>query len=109
MNCESSRQIWDTIRHTTCTDRYLDLLQSAARYARLRVDWKLETEAGEKARIDAERTRAHDAFIADCNVLRRAMEQAGEETLWRSTLTNDRREIGDFACWLHAIMGIEAR
>jgi hypothetical protein len=28
---------------------------------------------------------------------------------WREMLTNDRKAIGDFACWLHALIGISMR
>ena len=84
------------------------LLEGAARYARLRAQWWL-SDATTRRELDAERTAAHNAFIDACNILSRKMAQDGEDNGWRETLTSDRREIGDFACLLTAILGLRAR
>jgi hypothetical protein len=33
----------------------------------------------------------------------------GEDNAWRALLTGERKTIGDFACWLHALVAIEMR
>ena len=84
------------------------LLKSAVRYARLRVDW-LMSDPESRMDIDMERTAAHDAFIASCDILSRNMIKAGEDARWRKQIGEDRKAIGDFACLLHAVMGLMAR
>jgi hypothetical protein len=37
------------------------------------------------------------------------MTQAGEDTTLRIKLGNDRKEIGDFACFIHYLFGINGR
>jgi len=59
--------------------------------------------------MDEERTIAHNAFISACDVLSRNMKAAGEDIQWRFQIGNDRKSIGDFACLLHAVIGIKAR
>lgn len=90
-----------------------DLIHAAVEYARIRTDWALappdlQDVEGREAR-GAHRTAVHNSFIVACNVLGRQMEQAGLDATWREVMGEDRREIGDFACYLHAILGIQAR
>lgn len=84
------------------------LIHAAVRYARIRVDWR---EASPQARkeMDVTRTCAHEFLIDACNILSRSMSAMGEDIGWREKLGSDREEIGDFACYLHCILGIEAR
>lgn len=84
------------------------LIKLAIRYARIRVDW-LQTPTGERADIDTERSRAHNALISACDILARNMQLAGEDISWRSQIGTDRKQIGDFACMLHAVLGVLAR
>lgn len=85
-----------------------DFLLLAIRYARLRTDWRM-TFPDERRAMDAPRRLAHNAFIDQCNVLSRIVGKAGRDNGWRNTLGDDRKEIGDFACHLHCILGILAR
>jgi hypothetical protein len=85
-----------------------DFLLLAVRYARTRTDWRLadrETRLG----MDGARTAAHNALIDACNILSRACAKVGRPTEWRRRLGDDRKEIGDFACHVHAHLGILAR
>ncbi len=84
------------------------LIKSAVRYSRLRVDWFLSDLEG-RIKMDAERTRAHETFIDNCNIVCRNMGQTGEDTQWRTKVGSDRKAIGDFACLINAILSIEAR
>lgn len=85
-----------------------DFVDSAVRYARKRVDWQL---AGIQERMEIERSRrlAHDAFIDSCNVLARCMKKNGLSSEWRDQLGEDRCELGDFACFIHLILGLRSR
>jgi len=86
----------------------MGLFHKAADYARIRVDWQLAT-AEERLVMDAARTRSHDAFIEACDMMARCMEDEQEDFSWRVDLGKDRKEIGDFACYLHLILGLVAR
>lgn len=83
-------------------------LETAVRYAELRAAWWMAAPE-ERAAMDASRTAAHDAFIDACNILSRAMLAAGESNAWRAEIGTERGDIGDFACLLHAALGLRAR
>ena len=87
---------------------YRDLVKLAVDYARRRTDWQL-SDVETRIEMDEARTMVHDAFIGSCNSLSRYLERVGRDTSWRDMLTDDRKEIGDFACYLHALLGVEAR
>jgi hypothetical protein len=59
--------------------------------------------------MEEERTAAHNAFISACDILSRNMNQSGENSHWRTQIGSDRKAIGDFACYLHTVLGIKAR
>ena len=107
MNHEAAIRILESIK-TGEREFKRDLILSAVRYARLRTDWQLQTPAERRA-MDSTRTAAHNALIDAANILSRAMVRAGEDTKWRGELGADRKEIGDWACHIHARLGIEAR
>lgn len=84
-----------------------DFVAAAVRYARKRVDWQLADVEGQ---MEMERSRraAHETFIDSCNVLARSMSKKGLSSEWRAQLGEDRRELGDFACFVHLILGLRA-
>ncbi len=84
------------------------VITSGIRYARLRVDWKVSTPQ-ERSEMDIERTIAHDAFISSCDILARNMKNHHEDSSWRTQIGSDRKDIGDFACWIHLVLGLRAR
>ncbi len=101
------------IRDLTGTDDELgelwcEVSRAAVRYAHIRAQWRF-WPLEERQERDAERTRAHDALISCVNALARAMTGAGMSVGWRERLGTDRKEIGDFACHLTCILGLEAR
>jgi len=59
--------------------------------------------------MDRARTAAHNLFIDTCNVMSRNMAKAGESIEWRANLGTDRKEIGDFACFIVLFLGLSAR
>jgi hypothetical protein len=85
-----------------------DLCLVAVRYARARTDWRL-ADRETRLSMGKARTAAHDALIDACNILSRACTRAGRPNEWRRRLGEDRKEIGDFACHVHAYLGIFAR
>ena len=83
-------------------------LEAAVRYANIRAEWALQT-LDERRAINERRTAAHNAFIDRCNILGRYMYMKGKDASWREGLGHDRKDIGDFACLIHAVLGISAR
>lgn len=55
------------------------------------------------------RSMKHDAFITSLNVLARIAEKEGIDNSWRDDLGEDRKRIGDFACYISYITGISNR
>lgn len=85
-----------------------ELIIYAIRYAQIRANYWLATPDMRLA-MSPDRSRAHDALIDACNILSRSQAKLKEDNSWREILGPDRKEIGDFACHLHAMLGIEAR
>lgn len=108
MNIEQAHILYTAMKQTPLTSLLDNLMQSAVCYARIRADWQLATDE-QRRDMDAARTRCHDAFIDCCNILSRNMLAAGEDNQWRNELGNDRKAIGDFACLLHCLLGLQAR
>ena len=108
MDYETATDIWREIRSSTLADLRQDLVDLAVRYARIRVDYSLADAEG-RGRLDADRIACHNALIAACDILARNMAQRGEDAGWRQRLGHERKQIGDFACLLHAMLGLAAR
>ena len=85
---------------------YRDMIKRAVRYANIRAEWNL-LPAEERREKDSSRTSAHDAFIASVNIVARTEGEVGKE--WRERLSDDRKRIGDFACFIALFEGIQAR
>lgn len=100
--------LYNQLQESTHKDLVNSMIKKAIRYARLRVDW-YQSDLESRIQLEDERTRAHEAFIAACNILSRNMKNKGENNEWRFRVGSDRKEIGDFACLLHAVLGINAR
>ena len=108
MDFEKARTILIGIESTSLDDLKVDLYEAAVRYAGIRARWFLSSRE-ERRSAESARTAAHDRFIDTCNILSRNMRARGEDKAWRSLLGEDRKEIGDFACHLTAILGVRAR
>ncbi len=108
MNLHEAQSIYLDLKKSQHQPLANALLKSAVRYARLRVDWLMCYAEG-RIELDMERTAAHDAFISSCDILSRNMAKSGEDARWRKLIGEDRKAIGDFACLLHAVMGLTAR
>jgi hypothetical protein len=87
---------------------YSAFIKSAVDYAHIRSEWYLMDKA-EKVQKDSFRTSLHNSFIDSCNILSRYMSKENLDSSWRERLGNDRKRIGDFACYISAILGIKSR
>jgi len=108
MTLDEASQIYESIRASRWKDLADELARCAIRYAEIRVAWSLAS-SDDRMDMGDTRTRAHNAFIDACNILSRNMHAAGEDNSWRSTIGNDRKAIGDFACLLHCTLALQAR
>jgi len=84
------------------------LYKSAVKYAHIRANWRF-LEPDDRAESDKVRRISHNALIDACNILSRNIIKEGEGAAWRGLLGNDRKKIGDFACYLACIIGLESR
>ena len=91
-----------------------ELMENAIAYTDIRARWTMMS-AEEKRAIDETRTIKHDALIVKFNKLARYLDMTGRDISWRDALgyteedPGKRRRIGDFACFLTFIAGINAR
>ena len=82
--------------------------KNAAQYAGLRTSW-LMVDREQRTLMHEERRSAHNVFIDACNIMSRNMIKNGEDASWRKDLGDDRKVIGDFACYIIFVLGIKAR
>lgn len=108
MLLDETREIYAKMRATQHQSLLDDLIKAAVCYARIRVDWQLANHE-DRCEMEDLRSRAHTAFIDACNILSRNMRNVGEDNSWRVRIGEDRQSIGDFACYLHCLLGIMAR
>lgn len=85
---------------------YHRMIDKAVRYAHVRAEWqKLTWE--QKLEKDESRTALHNSFISNLDVIARTEGETGKE--WRERLTEDRKRIGDFACYIALFLAIDSR
>src|SRR4051794_30341713 len=108
MDLETVTGIYRTIGASQWIDLRQDLVDVAIRDARARVDWLLADPAKQQE-MGHDRTVTHNALIVACDILARNMAKSGEDASWRQVLGDDRKRIGDFACYLHCLLGLKAR
>ena len=108
MNWEKATGIAFEIGKSKLEERRVELFRKAAEYARIRVEWQLSPPEG-RLRMDERRRLVHNEFIAACEAMSSNMQAEGEDISWKTELGTDRKEIGDFACYLNLILGLVAR
>ncbi len=108
MDWEKATRLAYAIGRSNLAEQRLEFFRAAAVYARLRAEWQLVAKDG-KIAMDSARTAAHDSFIRACDLMGQAMEEEGEDVSWRTDLGHDRKEIGDFACYVNLMLGLAAR
>ena len=88
-----------------------DYLMAAAKYANVRACWNILSRE-EKMDTDANRTACHNKVIRHLNILARYLASKGKDVSWRDELGDDslhRKKMGDFACYVACIEGLNAR
>lgn len=108
MSNNTAKAILDQIETTSLKHLLDDLVDYAIRYARIRTDWN-RVNLDERGELEESRTRVHNLLIEACNILSRNMLKNAEDNTWRKMLGDDRKVIGDFACYIHYILGLRAR
>ena len=108
MTYQVAKDIFDTLSESRQREKVGIVMRLAIEYARLRVD-HLIAAADRQPPIGHKRSQTHNALITAVNELAEAMESAYEDTVWRKLMGQDRKNIGDFACYVHCILGVEAR
>ena len=79
MNHDTAQAIYAALRDAAPPDLLRELILMASRYAGLRVTWAM-ANMDERRGLDSKRTRTHNAFIDQCNILSRAMARANQST-----------------------------
>lgn len=108
MELSEARIIYDLLLESQHQTLVKQLIKNAVHYSSMRVEWYLSDNI-ERNEIDRDRTLSHNSFISSCNALSRNMENVGEDISWRQKIGTNREEIGDFACLINAIIGLNAR
>lgn len=85
-----------------------EVLGKCFRYQKMRMDWSLYSRE-EKMERDSLRTSYHDSVIIGFNMLSRYMDQQDISISWREKLGENRKCIGDFACYVGFIYAINNR
>ena len=89
-------------------DFWYDFIKKAAEYTRIRCSWDYMSN-DEKRDADDGRTITHNSLIASINILSRIAGNEGIDNSWRKELGEERKRIGDFACFVAYITGISNR
>ncbi|ETP71662.1 hypothetical protein UYO_2418 [Lachnospiraceae bacterium JC7] len=89
-------------------DFWNSFIEKSSRYTFIRNQWETMTNE-ERAKADDSRTMAHNSLIASINVLARLAEKENKDNSWRNYLGDERKRIGDFACFVSYITGISNR
>ena len=108
MDMQDAEQIFAGIKAASDEELKSALISSAIRYAQFRTGWAV-SPAERRHEMDASRSRAHDAFIRDCDILSRAQARSGENNAWRTKLGHNRKEIGDLACFICLFLALSVR
>ena len=92
---------------------YDELIETCIDYSGMRSSWTIH-DADWRNAHDSTRTIYHDSVITAMNVLARFLRMNGKTAAWRDFLGNnekgpDRKRVGDFACYLVYIHGINGR
>ena len=93
---EAKKELWD------------DFVQRCFKYTLVRCKWEF-MDYQERIDADPSRTRMHDTVIDSIEILARLANKEGMDTTWRDDLGNERKRLGDFACFVTYITGIANR
>lgn len=89
-------------------DLFRNLITAAVKYSQSRAKWPL-WDREKRIAEDSSRTSRHNQVIDSFNILARYLKMQGKPATWRDVLGDDRKRIGDFACYLVFIGSLNAR
>lgn len=89
-------------------DLYRNVFAAAVKYSQSRAGWPL-WDREKRMSEDSTRTSRHNQVIDSVNILARYLQSQGKPAAWRDVLGDDRKRIGDFACYLVFIGSLNAR
>lgn len=89
-------------------DLFKDVFATAVKYSQSRASWPL-WDREKRMEEDSSRTSRHNQVIDSINILARCLKAQGKAAAWRDVLGEDRKRIGDFACYLVFIGSLNAR
>lgn len=114
LSLEDAEKIYQAIigcdlKHDREFERLFTVLQErAVIYVGYRAKW-LNISLQERMEIDETRTRNHDLFIKAKNDLVKYMYEHKANVDWDDVLGENRKRIGDFACYMVFLMSLNAR
>ncbi len=108
LDYQTAYRAFHSIKDSSLTDLRKSLYKAALRYAHIRAEWQF-MDNQEIMEQDSNRTAAHNRFIDSCNILSRQQALINEDNSWRSTIGEDRKLVGDFACYVNCFLGIGNR
>ena len=85
-----------------------DMVDKANKYTSIRCKWEFMTNE-ERMEEDSMRTALHNSFITSINIVSRILVSEGIDVSWREKLGDDRKIVGDFACFISFMIGITNR
>ena len=100
--------IFESINRADDEDCKRQLHRAAINYAQIRTEWYF-MDSRKRLEAGPGRTVAHNVFISACNILSRVTAHAKEGNAWRAKLGDDRKVIGDFACYVTYRLGVMMR
>lgn len=89
-------------------DLFKNVFAAAVKYSQSRAGWPL-WDREKRMEEDSTRTSRHNQVIDSLNILARYLKSQGKPASWRDALGDDRKRIGDFACYLVFIGSLNAR
>lgn len=95
-------------RDVDALELYNELLAAAVKYSESRANWPL-WDREKKLAEDSARTSRHNKVIDCFNILARYLKKQGKAAAWRDMLGEERKRIGDFACYLVFAGSLNAR
>ena len=110
---EECQNIHQTILNNTGNDEEIlevwsEFLQASISYAHIRSQWLL-WEREERQQKDEGRTAKHERVTYCLKLLSRYLGQEGVDVSWFDAIEDNRKQIGDFACYIAYIYSINAR
>lgn len=84
------------------------MIGRASRYAQIRTSWWQMTPE-ERREEDEHRTMVHNSVINSFDMIADIERGMGKDAAWREKLGDDRKVLGDFACYIACFWALNAR